>query len=106
MIKEKGSYVGQQSTRQEMNRFYLPYIKGLSQNIARILRKGKIHVAFSPINTIRTMLESIKDQIDPILHKGVYAIPFSCGKVYIGEIGRSMTVRFKEHVFDLKLNRV
>ena len=61
IIKAKGSYAGQQSTRQEIKRFSLPYIKGLSENIARILRKGDIHVAFSPINTIRTMLDSTKD---------------------------------------------
>jgi hypothetical protein len=106
MIKAKGSYAGQQSTCQEMKRFSLRYIKGLSEKIARILRKGDIHMDFSPINTIRTMLDSTKDQIDPNLYKGVYAIPCSCGKVYIGETGRSMKVRFKEHGAHLKLNRV
>jgi len=97
--------VGQWSTRQEMNRFYLPYIKGLSEKIARILRKGDINVPFSPINTTRTMLYSAKDQMDPGLHKGVYAIPCSYGKVYIGETGRSTKVKFKEHGAYLKLNR-
>jgi hypothetical protein len=106
MIKAKGSYVGQQSTRQEIKRFSLLYIKGLSEKIAKILRKGDIHLDFSPINTIKTMLDSAKDQIDPNLHKGVYVIPCSCVKVYIGETRRSMKVRFKEHGADLKLNRV
>ena len=63
-------------------------------------------MAFSPINTIRTMLDSAKNQIDPILHKGVYAIPCSCGKVYIGETRRSLKARFKEHGVELKFNIV
>ena len=28
---------------------------------------------------------------------GVYRIPCSCGKVYIGETGRDLTTRLKEH---------
>ena len=55
-------------------------------------------------NTIRRIVDSTKDPIDPIMHKGVYSIPCSCGKVYIGETGRSMKVSFKEHSADIKLN--
>jgi hypothetical protein len=39
------------------------------------------------------------------MHKGVYSIPCSCGKVYIGETGRSMKIRLKEHNVDIKWNR-
>ena len=51
-------------------------------------------------------MDSTKDPIDPIIHKGVYLITCSCDKVYIGETGRSMKVRFKEHSADLRLNRI
>ena len=61
-------------------------------------------MAFSPINTIGRTIDLIEYPIDPGLHKGVYTIPCSCGKVYIGEMGRSMRVRFKEHITSLKLN--
>ena len=57
------------------------------------------------MNTIRRILDSAKDPIDPKIHKGVYLIPCSCGKVYIGETRRSMKIRFKEHSADLRLQR-
>ena len=83
----------------------LPYIKGTTDRISRILNKHNIKIAFTPPNTILNMVDSAKDPIDPRLHKGVYIIPCSCGKEYIGETGRSLNVRLKEHVVDLSHNR-
>lgn len=37
--------------------------------------------------------------------KGVYIIPCSYGTSYIGEIGRSINQRIKEHVADIKHGR-
>ena len=67
----------------------LPYIKGTTEKIAKILRKESIKVSFSPPNSLRTMLDHAKDSINPNLHRGVYSIPCTCGKQYIGETGRS-----------------
>jgi hypothetical protein len=69
------------------------------------LKKGNIGVAFSPPNTIKGMVDSAKDPIEPNMHKGVYSIPCSCNKVYIGETGKSMNIRLKKHNTDLKWNR-
>ena len=60
---------------------------------------------FTPTNTIRNLVDSVKDPIEPKAYKGVYSIPCSCDKLYISEIGRSMEKRFKEHSTDLKHNR-
>ena len=39
-----------------------------------------------------------KDTVDPAKQDGVvYKIPCECGKVYIGETGRFMHERIKEH---------
>lgn len=76
------------------------------EKLSKILKMGGIHVASTPINTIRHMIDATKDQIDPSLHKGGYDIPWSYHKVCIGEKGRSMKVRFKEHNVDLSLNTV
>jgi hypothetical protein len=67
----------------------LPYIKGTTDKIAKILKKGNIKVSFSFPNTIKNLLDHAKDTIDPRKQKGVYSIPCSCGKQYIGETGRS-----------------
>ena len=44
--------------------------------------------------------------VDPAKQDGVvYKIPCECGKVYIGETGRSMHERIKEHDRDIRLAR-
>lgn len=80
----------------------LPYIKGTTDKIAKILNKHNINAAFTPPNTIRQLFDSVKDSINPNHRKGVYSIPFSCSKEYIGEIGRSFNIRIKEHTADLR----
>ena len=82
----------------------LPYIKGTTEKIAKILRKENIKVSFSPPNSLRTMLDHAKDSINPSLHRGVYSIPCTCGKQYIGETGRSFQIILKEHIADIKHN--
>ena len=47
-----------------------------------------------------------KDTVDPAKQHGViYRIPCECGKVYIGETGRSMHERIKEYDRDIRLAR-
>ena len=47
-----------------------------------------------------------KDPVDPRKQDGVvYKIPCECGKVYIGETGRCMHERIKEHDRDIRLSR-
>ena len=47
----------------------------------------------------------MKDPNHPHQFKGVYEIPCSYGKSYIGETRRSVQQRIKEHEVDLRLNR-
>lgn len=51
------------------------------------------------------MLDSAKDSTDLKNHKGVYSILCSCGKLYIGETGRAVSIRLKEHINDIAKNR-
>ena len=45
-----------------------------------------------------------KDTLEPTKQDGVvYKIPCECGKVYIGETGRAMQDRIKEHDRDIRL---
>ena len=56
------------------------------------------------MNTISRCLKLVKDHIDHKHHKGVYLVPCSCGKAYIGKIGRSILTRIQEHAADIKHN--
>ena len=47
-----------------------------------------------------------KDVLEPTKQDGVvYKIPCECSKVYIGETGRAMQERIKEHNRDIRLAR-
>ena len=77
----------------------IPYIKGISENISRILQPFNIRVAHKPITTLRQLLTNIKDRDEPRNRQGaVYKISCSdCHASYIGETGRNLTTRLTEH---------
>ena len=52
------------------------------------------------------MLDKAKEPIDSKHQKDVYKTPCSCGEAYIGEIGRSITTRLKEHRVDIRHERL
>ncbi|KAL9953838.1 hypothetical protein ACROYT_G041308 [Oculina patagonica] len=58
----------------------LPYVKGLSEQLRRCLQQQGV--------------------------RAVFRIPCECGKVYIGETGRPMQDRIKEHDRDIRLARI
>ena len=77
----------------------IPYIKGTSETIARILQPYNIRVAHKPITTLRQLLMNVKDKDEPSDSRGaVYKIKCcDCQATYIGETGRNLNVRLTEH---------
>ena len=82
----------------------LPYISGLSKSIRRVLVPLAIQVTFRPIRTLRQELVHPKDPVQANYRKGVvYSIPCSeCPRTYIGQTGRSLDHRLREHCQALK----
>ena len=84
----------------------LPYIKGLSETLRRNLQQQGIRTVFKSDTTLRSQLVKPKDPADPNQQDGVvYKIPCECGKVYIGETGRPIQERIKEHDRDIRFAR-
>ena len=77
----------------------IPYIRGTSETIARILRPYNIRVAHKAMFTLRRLLTNFKDKDEPEDRPGaVYKIKCSdCQATYIGETGRNLTTRLNEH---------
>ena len=74
----------------------LPYVRGVSEELARIYKKRQITSAMKPHSTLRTLLVHPKDKSDP--KEGVYTIGCAgCPKKYVGETKRKLKVRVKEH---------
>ena len=70
----------------------IPYMKGTSESISRILQPYNIRVAHKPTTTLRHFLTNVKDKDEPNNRQGaVYKIKCSdCQASYIGETGRSL----------------
>ena len=83
----------------------IPYIQGVTDKIAKILNKKNIKTAFKPLSTIKQRMRSVKDNQEHLQQKGVYIIKCSCGDQYIGETGRSVRIRLKEHSADIRNER-
>ena len=77
----------------------IPYIKGASETIARLLQLYDIRVVHKPITTLRHVLTNVKDKDQPHERQGaVYRIKCTdCQATYIGETGRNLKTRLTEH---------
>ena len=75
----------------------LPYIGSASHKIERILKQAGIQVYHSSGNKLFHALCTHKDSVNEFQKPGVYRIPCECGLVYIGETGRNLSLRLKEH---------
>ena len=76
----------------------LPYIQGLSEDVERAVRDLNIRAVFKTTLTLRRYLTKVKTPTDPNNTKGVvYMIPCECGRVYVGETGRTLKQRITEH---------
>jgi len=73
----------------------IPYIKGISEHIRRVLAECNIRTFFKTTNTLRQLLSHPKDCI-PLKNKSgvVYYIPCKdCTFIYIGETGQHLATR-------------
>ena len=77
----------------------LPYVRGLSEALRRILASMEIRVSFKPLQSIRHLVSSPKDRIPDLQRSGVvYKIPCAvCPAAYIGQTGRRLCQRLDEH---------
>ena len=77
----------------------IPYIKGSSETIPRILQPYNIRVTHKPITTLRQLLTNVKDKDEPSDRQGaVYKIKCcDCQDTYIGETGRNLNIRLTEY---------
>ena len=77
----------------------LPYVRHLAESIRRILVPLNVRVCFRPHRTLKQSLVRLKDHTPPEKKAGVvYRIPCgTCGRAYIGQTGRTLDQRLKEH---------
>lgn len=71
-------------------RYYRPHYQNLKKERYQ-------NIVFKLDSEIVQILIFSKVLLSPLSTPGVYKVPCICGKVYIGETGRSVNTRLKEH---------
>lgn len=75
---------------------YLPYVQGVDDKIAKVLKRREITTSFKPMVTIRQKMRSVKDTIDHQQYKGVYKVACSYEICYIVASGHSFHIGLNE----------
>ena len=85
----------------------LPYIRGMSDKIQRVLNEAGVKVGMKPYLTIKKLLPSLKDPLDNCEKSClVYLVPcHDCDFVYIGQTKRDLKSRLSEHKRAIKYQR-
>jgi hypothetical protein len=80
----------------------IQYVKDISDKFKRIGNRY-IRTIFKTKYTVRNILMRTRPMSDPQLTaQCIYKIPCECGRIYVGETGRPLSVRIGEHKFSLK----
>ena len=82
-LEENGS-------NQKPNYITLPYIPRLSQKLRKELKNHNIKTAFKSGQNISSWLNNGKDKVPRNIQQGVYKIPCSCGKFYVGRTQQNL----------------
>jgi hypothetical protein len=87
---------------------FLPYVRGVSERIETVFHQLNIKMVFKSNGTLRQTLMRVKNKRPEELRRGVvYEVPCQdCSKTYIGETGRSLQERLKEHRYAIKTGNI
>ena len=107
-MKKKAQERNQEKEKKNRyRRITIPYVSGLSEEIRREMKRLEIPISFKAYKTIRQHLGHPKDPFSKEEQSGViYRIKCKeCDGEYIGETGRQLKVRMKEHQADVRYGR-
>ena len=81
---------------------FLPYYKGVSEKLSRFCRSLDLKPIMKPGRSLRDQLTKVKPLIED-KSNAIYKVDCSsCSQFYIGESGRRLSTRTKEHIRDIK----
>ena len=81
----------------------IPYIKGLSQQLCRMLKTETINVVFYQTHTVGRLYSNMKDRIPTDrLSNVVYRLSCDCGAKYVGQSRQYLLERVRQHEYLLQ----
>ena len=105
--RAKNSVSSKSAKQKDSNqRVVLPFVNSIASCLKRAFYNKGVDLAFKSPNTLRNKLVHPKDKSDKGDKTGImYKIPCNdCEDTYIGETGRSLKDRLKEHKRAFRLN--
>ena len=76
----------------------LPYVRGVSERISRVLRNNGVKVSYRPFHVLRTCFPRPKDKPSALQCRGVNKVScVDCNVVYYGQTDRPLETRLNEH---------
>ena len=88
----------------ETPKIFIPYEKGISEQLKRVTNKYGLEVIFRRSLSLKSKLQTNPFKSDSTCGV-VYKITCSCCKKYVGETGRTIEERIKEHQADVNNKR-
>ena len=76
---------------------FMPYVKGVSDKIRRLLSRAGVKTFYSRSAKLRDILSHPKDPLPRDHTPCVYSITCNCGEQYIGQTKRPLKLRVSEH---------
>jgi hypothetical protein len=82
-------------------KYYSPFVR----KVTNVFKNTNLRIAFQPTNTIWKLLKIKKKPPNIYTKSGVYTIKCSsCNRFYIGQTGRDLNTRYKEHLRYIRTN--
>lgn len=115
-IKAENSDVPSQRTKVDRRCVVVPYVHKTSHHLKKVGKRHGVQVVFSAPKKLKGLCARIGDRQSRLQGCGkkhansyaecnvgvVYEIPLSCGKSYVGQTGRCVNVRMREHELSFK----
>lgn len=83
----------------------VPFCVSVTNRITWLLRHKNLRTVTCPVQKIKDLMGSVEDPLGLWVPVG-YQIPCSCGKSYIAQTGRAVTIREQEHKWPLKMGNI
>ena len=87
----------------EEKKLFIPFITNFSYKLQHKAKQMNVQTIFTKSNSLRDYFVQVKSKSKP--RKRIYSQPCAiCGKNYIGETGRLLSTRLKEHQSAVRLS--
>jgi hypothetical protein len=103
--KIKNRRTNRENTDREQKWISFTYAGHYIRKITKLFKDTNLRIAYRTSSTLDKILKETH-KMNPYEQSGIYRlICQSCHKVYIGQTGRTLSIRYKEHIRNIRSNK-